>query len=543
MKHAKNRRSCMAWGLWIAVSLLTMGGCGDDTIIMMQSNYGAISGIVKWPGVDRRGDTGLPLFPAAGAKITLMHQGRTVTEKEADREGMFVFSNLSPGSYSVGFTYPDCADVTMDVTVAPNTTHPLRTPPFNSVLLKPDPKKKPWTVLMYVNSTDHAHARSDSSTLRIMEKTGSNNNVNLVALSSDGLNNRTRLYYLLEPEFTIDPDPIDDFMDVSRILSPYYDFTAETTEIDPGEYQVLEEFLTMALRHYPADNTLLIISGHGDGINMTDPLDMSGRMAMAVSPNPTTKREITMPQLAEVLHRVNSTGAINMLAFQACFMGMFEVLYELKDRNMDYLVVSEATVGARIIGKNLIEELAANPDLGSRELAKRMVSEYAEGNTLAAIDMSRLSPFVSSYNSLARSLNDYVSYQNANVPVLLDLLRHTQRASSIPDRTLFLYDHYYDLRHFTQRIKENQVISSHDLKQSATEVYDALEAGENRLIIHFKKTSTEGFTNAHGLSTLIYNPEADPPQYASEAQAIYRRHRYYQDGNVDWDSFLQQLAP
>ncbi len=167
--------------------------------------YGTLAGTVRWPGSNN--DTALPLLPAGGAAVSLYSGDSLVATSTTSLEGAFVFPNLVPGDYTLKFHRADCLDRSVRASVIVNAMTTVATDNFNCVLLRQDRPRKNWTILYYINGTDTTHARAALSTLRLLEKTGSTESLNIVAMVFDAIASDIKYYYLKKPAFVVDPDP------------------------------------------------------------------------------------------------------------------------------------------------------------------------------------------------------------------------------------------------------------------------------------------------------------------------------------------------
>jgi hypothetical protein len=538
---------------FILVSFIFLG-CSPINQTTSNINNGSISGIVKWPG--RSGDTGLPLYSANETTVTLYSGDNIVSTLTTSLEGGFCFSNIIPGNYKLLFKHSECSDVTLNTQVNANAVTTVSTNNFNCVLIKPNMVKKPWTILYYVNATDSTQVAADRQNIRFLEKIGSGANLNIAVLFFDDSTGSTRFYYLKKQDFTVSPDypdPDDPYIS-PNIFSPNYDYSSWLKSYDPGKPAVLENFISSSMDLYPADNYMVIISGHGTGIDETNGYNAASAESSIISPiqksvSPTVvnKTEIRIPELRNLLERVTNKHPISILAFEACLMGMFEVAYELKDTKISYLVASEATVGKSLnYSSGFVDKISKGTLSAPLDIANAIVSGYNSagyvGNTLAAFDLSKINVTVNYYNSLAASLKNY-----GPITDIKTILKSCQNARGESGTNLLkLYETYYDLRHFCQLIKDSSTISDSNLKLNAANLYNNLAAGTGNFITVFSKdTSAETqYPNAAGLSTMIYDPAImAETHYAASARAIYKKLKYYTDGNTDWDNFLIKVAP
>lgn len=532
----------------VLVGLLVVGCNSSDT-----SGTASIYGVAMEPE-ERREHTALPINPSTNTNVALLKGNQTVAEQSTQKNGAFLFDNLEPGDYTVVFTHRNSTfpETSLPITLAAGTHHHLTTPPFTSVLLKPNPTERDWTILYYLNGSETSMCTSNMSTLRLMEREQSSSNINLVAYQS-GCNTQSAIYYLEQPQFTISPDPIDDFITPPIILSDVANLQVTTEELDPGLVSTLTSFVELGVKHYPARNVMLIISGHGSGIAIEYSEACgpgSGSVQpQSISPNPFTQTTITLPELREALTQSNTEGRISVLGLEACYMGMLEVAYELKSTGIQYLVASEATAPERISSSDWLRAMVSGQVSNPRDIAQTMVTSAANQtnppsnlNTLAAVDLQRIDSFMPAFYTFAEALKNHAEFpQGANQ--LREILNRTTRMADEGGAREELYPHYFDLRHFSMLIADETAIQNSILRTAASEVSRLLQVGEQNLIIAFHRKNRESLANAHGLSVLIYDPDWRQGSYLEYGAETYRKHRIYLDGNQDWDVFLTRLAP
>lgn len=519
------------------LSVLLAVTCLASCELFFGTAKGTVSATVKWPGTGAGMNTGLPYVPAT--KATAILSGTDGTELRrvgCDNEGVFVAGNLEPGDYTLRVELEDCMPLTMTVRVEAGKEIRLRSEPLNCLLLAPEPVKKPWTILYYMNGTDPAHVKGNLSTLRLFEKVIDSDTVNILSCLYDGANAATRLYFLKKPDYTVDPDPIDDLIENARVLSPFHDLNEDVTESEPGLPATLETFIKYGKEHYPADHYLVVVSGHGTGIDMAYPRSGDEKRSRSISPNISTHKEILVPEFASAIAGANTDRTVSIVAAEACYMGMAEVAIELQDTGIDYYIASECTVGNRVIVPATIQALCEGSISTPGDLARHIVGQYG-GNTLAAVRIARIPAFLEIYDRFARSLDSH----GVN-SVLRSIAAATFNASMHGGTESDLYSSYYDLGHFSRLVATSESITDVALKTAAAELHTEFTPSETSILAAFRRNG-DGSEAAQGLSTLLYLPDRKPARYAEYARPIYRSLRVYRDGLVAWDSILEKFSP
>ncbi|MEW6279137.1 MAG: clostripain-related cysteine peptidase, partial [Candidatus Eremiobacterota bacterium] len=148
--------------------------------------------------------------------------------------------------------------------------------------------------------------------------------------------------------------------------------------------RALADFIQWGMRNYPAEHYWLVVSDHGEGWKGACQDDgQDGWM--------------TLPQLEEGLRLAReATGRkLDLLSFDACYMGSLEVAHQLRNE-AGLMVGSEEAIGYFGLP---YDRVLADMDRTPRELAARLVSFATESYeapgvpdmpTTAAIDLSKV---------------------------------------------------------------------------------------------------------------------------------------------------------
>ena len=177
---------------------------------------------------------------------------------------------------------------------------------------------------------------------------------------------------------------------VYRVVGDGYDtrFSSEVLEelgeVDTGDPKLLAGFIRKYAARFPAEHYMLVIWDHGDTFGGTA-FDYEQKGFL-------TPREISEAIRAAGVH-------IDVLVFDACLMGSFEVAYQVAGL-ADYLVASEELVPGRGLPYDALTLLLEKkPQIKPRELAEALVSFYGQfytkveqedRATLSALDLRRI---------------------------------------------------------------------------------------------------------------------------------------------------------
>jgi len=132
-----------------------------------------------------------------------------------------------------------------------------------------------------------------------------------------------------------------------------------------------------------------------------------GTSARSISWDDTSESKLYVRELREALE---STGVkLDILAFDACFMGMIEVVYELKDVS-DYIVASQSRIPGRGLDyAAMIRVLCEFPRIDSRNFGVSILQSYhnryqsIESAALALVETKHLDNLYDRFNEMLSS--------------------------------------------------------------------------------------------------------------------------------------------
>ncbi|CAA6806581.1 MAG: Unknown protein, partial [uncultured Sulfurovum sp.] len=111
-------------------------------------------------------------------------------------------------------------------------------------------------------------------------------------------------------------------------------------ETNTGDPEVLKSFIEASVGAYPSDKLIVILWSHGSGVDDRDVYDTESIRERYFVP-PTEIEEIALGfddtaqdflDNLELQKALDVSVNIDVLGFDACLMGMFEILYQLKEQ-------------------------------------------------------------------------------------------------------------------------------------------------------------------------------------------------------------------
>lgn len=271
-------------------------------------------------------------------------------------------------------------------------TEPADAPAQAPVEADPDAVPTRWTVLVYV-AGDNDLEELVWADVNEMEEGGSGDGVEvLVQIDraegyAEGWGDWTgaRRYRIVHDE---DPDQVR-----SLLLE-------ELGEVDSGDPGTLAEFLAWGKARAPAEHTLLSFWNHGDGWSAAP-----APPSIASDDESGSSLSVAAGDLREGLAaHVAAEGPLDLVVFDACYMGSWEVAHSLRDQ-ADVMLASEAWVGDEGIHYGaLIEALRGDPALDGAGLAEAMARlsvEESDELTFSAVDLARMDDVAEAVDALA----------------------------------------------------------------------------------------------------------------------------------------------
>ncbi|MFX1253438.1 MAG: clostripain-related cysteine peptidase [Promethearchaeota archaeon] len=344
----------------------------------------------------------------------------------------------------------------------------------NSPANEPHSKAGSWTIMVYLNADNDLNDQGWED-VNEMEVVGSTADVNVVALVDS---------YDVAIPYEIHKDT-----DTDEVTSQILVGTGIPSEPDMGQGTVLSAWVDYVQTNYVSTYYALIIWNHGAGF-------------YGISFDETSQDEdedyyLTINEVQQALTGKN----LDILAADACLMGMVEVAYEWKDL-ADYLVLSEETIPwDGYPYDDILGDLTADPMMTPAEFCDVMVQNYADSYnggsqgseleaTLSAINASKIDALATAIDELAM--------------VFLSNNTYTGQASGARYKTeSFSYPENIDLGDFVKELQASSSVS--EINAAATHV----EGNLTEAVISNRALSSHN--EAEGLAILLPEAKSDYP--------------------------------
>ena len=381
-----------------------------------------------------------------------------------------------------------------------------------------------WTFLVYM-AGDNSLSEAGYEDLREMRTVGSTPEVNIVAQFDNAGEEATKRYYIKkEGEDTVE----------------------SLGETDSGDPNVLNNFISWAVKNYPADRYALILWNHGGGWKPDD-LDKAAkninaghydiREATYLSSRPmkralfnTTIKTILSEasyknraicsddisghsldtiELGNILSKAKKIMGkpIDILGMDACLMSNFEVAYQASSY-VRYIVSSEEEEPNKgwPYSENL-QILVDKPDIPTGVLAAALVKSYTDSYkkwgemeaTQSAFDLSKIKPATQAIDALAKALIDHMP----------DASNEIWKAQKKAKKFNFSL---WDISRFSSELQKQTSIE--EVRQAAGQVVKIFEPGTDKVVLAESHTGP-WYDKCCGASIyLIQPPEMVSKYYA-----------------------------
>lgn len=182
-------------------------------------------------------------------------------------------------------------------------------------------------------------------------------------------------------------------------------------ETNAGDPAVLKSFIEESAEAYPADKLMVVIWSHGSGVDDTDIYGRKRELyfvpeeeieEIAVAFDDSAQDFLDNIELQKAL---DVSVKIDVLGFDACLMGMFEVAYQLREQ-------SDVFVGSQYLEPptgwdyhRILEELDGKN--GSESMGEQLVAFYADYYERSFHDVTQSAYTTEHIDEVAKELNTF----------------------------------------------------------------------------------------------------------------------------------------
>lgn len=264
-------------------------------------------------------------------------------------------------------------------------------------------------------------------------------------------------------------------------------------ELDMTSVDSLYNFLELVNNYFPAKHTILDLWSHGRGVYP------DGIISRSIIEDYTTgygsNAMMSIYDLGRCIKKYedNSKKKIDMIIFDACYMQMIEICYQLRDLT-DYIIGAETYIPG--IGSNYkeIATFLANNIFSMRELAEfllRATSSSSNDYSYSGIDTSQFDTFLCIFNNFCEELMNFSSFSE-----IIETRKMMTKVAPV-------YPEFMDLYEFISKF-ENIKSQSELLK-----ILSSLIIGSNSIGVFEDKTKGLGINFPYEESEIIFYKSQD----------------------------------
>jgi hypothetical protein len=288
-------------------------------------------------------------------------------------------------------------------------------------------------------------------------------------------------------------------------------------ESDSGKPRTLMSFINWGMKRFPAEETALVIGGHGDGFRRR-------RRSIALDEGGSA---LDMPEIEYVFKRckIGDKNKLGILGFDACLMGMLDIAYHFSNYTRILVGSQEVEPGDGWPYEKVLQHLKHSQSIECaakgiiNSYIRHYVAEAVTNVTQSAIDLSKTRSAMQALSALGHGLSNYLKNSDNNPEYLqrLQSLRHTTQSFSVAE--------YVDAIHFAEQLS---LLEEPVIKNLAEYLITKLNA-----CIIFNRNLGREVQHANGLS--IWFPAA------TFSYAVNRSRYINLNGTKEFDGWINFL--
>jgi hypothetical protein len=266
-------------------------------------------------------------------------------------------------------------------------------------------------------------------------------------------------------------------------------------ELDMGDPETLASFIKWVVQDYPAQHYALVLWDHGSGYPGVCFDDSDGG------------DYLSMTELKKALsNEKQATGVrIDVLAFDACYMGMIEVGHQVRDY-VDFVVASEESepnLGAPY--DTILASLANNPSISASQLATTMVTKYVASYTDGLPSPDDVPTVTDAAYDLSKDPGLAAAVSDFGEALKGSFNQYKNQIAAARSQSETFYGQFVDLYDFTNRVRN--LVANTTIQSAADNVLTQV----NGYVI--AEGHADGHPAAHGV-TIYYPDKYDRASYA-----------------------------
>ncbi len=344
-----------------------------------------------------------------------------------------------------------------------------------------------WTLMFYMGGSGDLSDFVESD-LEELRAASPGDSVSVVVLADQKEEGDSRLLEVAGDEFIHIP--------LSTVNSSWVD------EVDMSDPQTLSDFVRWTKQNYGSERYLLNLWGHGHGWRG---MSMEGSAQL-----------LTLGEMNEALDGLY----FDIIGFDSCTMGMFEVYYELRGRSGIIIASEKEEPIAGWPYTDILNALKDDPGISPADFATVIVDKFVDwganhssvSTTLTAVDTMQL-PIM--------ELDHYSTELGLALPFYHDEVRLAWDETEVYQPS----PNPRDLYHFTMNVHHN--VNSHRLRRSGIRLREAINASVTAHRVH--SLENDPAENAHGIG--IYFP----------SESILSGYEDTEFAELEWSTWLKRF--
>lgn len=225
---------------------------------------------------------------------------------------------------------------------------------------------------------------------------------------------------------------------------------ADWGQTNMGDGQTLDDFVDFCKTNYPADYYALSLVDHGRAY--------AGFCFDYHAPHPSMTYALgdclTLP---EIENSLSGTNNVDVLIFNTCLGGSFEVAWQFVDE-VSYIIAGETTLGSNQLytPREYVYNLSRNTDMTPKEFARMafevgvtpvVLPEWRDWGTIAIYDLTQFPvatlglSFMETFDLFVESLHDELDYNSSKI-LFFKELRYSMGTDGLESSSSMLVDLY-----------------------------------------------------------------------------------------------------
>lgn len=291
-------------------------------------------------------------------------------------------------------------------------------------------------------------------------------------------------------------------------------------EADSGTAAALNEFVSFAVQSTPAQRRSLSMADHGGGIVRGICSDWNG---------PGGKKIIHMNEVAQVLER----NPVEIMMFDACFMQMAEVGYEIR-KGAKVLIAAQTTTRGDFPYENIVKVLDTHAKADGREVANKLLDVISDNAryevAFGAMDLTKSEELARRTAKLSELLMVKIK-DRATKKAVADAIRNSMAYANERGAGMTMYNNYRDMVDVMNQLAK---VGDAEITMAAQSVAEAAKAS-----IIGERHRGGGFFGGGELKLDKASGLALYAQIDGPVEAKYMQRAWNKD--TRWGDFLAQL--